>query len=64
VAEKREVALGLEEGGAIQAISGVDPGEQVIVAGQGGLKDGSPIKIIPTSKASDLGDPDDRPRAG
>jgi membrane fusion protein (multidrug efflux system) len=64
VAEKREVALGLEEDGAIQAISGVDPGEQVIVAGQGGLKDGSPIKIIPTSKASDLGDPDDRPRAG
>ena len=62
VAEKRAVALGLEEGGAIQAISGVDPGEQVIVAGQGGLKDGSPIKIIPTAKASDLDSPDGRPR--
>ncbi len=64
VAEKREVALGLEEGGSIQAISGVDPGEQVIVAGQGGLKDGTPIKIIPTSKASDRGAPDDLPRSG
>jgi len=54
VAEKRRVALGLEENGRVQAVSGVDAGEQVIVAGQGGLKDGSAIKIIPTSEASDL----------
>ena len=54
VAEKRRVALGLEENGRVQVVSGVDAGEQVIVAGQGGLKDGSAIKIIPTSEASDL----------
>lgn len=54
VAEKRLVALGLEENGRVQAVSGVESGEQVIVAGQGGLKDGSAIKIIPTSEASDL----------
>ena len=54
VAEKRRVALGLEEDGRIEAVSGVDAGEQVIVAGQGGLKDGSTIKVIPISEASDL----------
>ena len=55
VAEKRPVALGLEEAGLIEAVSGVKAGEQVIVAGQGGLKNGSPIKIIPAREASDLG---------
>jgi len=55
VAEKRTVSLGLEEGARIEALSGVKPGEQVIVAGQGGLKQGSPIKVIPAPEASDLG---------
>ena len=47
VAEKRTVTLGLEEDDHIQAVSGVEAGEQIIVAGQGGLKDGSTIKLIP-----------------
>jgi membrane fusion protein (multidrug efflux system) len=45
-AEKREVVLGLEEGAVIEAISGLEVGERVIVAGQGGLKEGSPIKVL------------------
>ena len=45
-AEKREIELGLEEGDFVEALSGVEPGERVIVAGQGGLKDGSPVKIL------------------
>lgn len=64
VAEKRTVSLGLEEGGRIEVLSGVAPGEQVIVAGQGGLKHGSSIKIIPSREASDLGAPADRPASG
>ena len=64
VAEKRTVALGLEEGGRIEALSGVAPGERVIVAGQGGLKQGSAIKIIPGREASDLGAPPDLPARG
>ena len=64
VAEKRTVSLGLEEGARIEALSGVKPGEQVIVAGQGGLKQGSPIKIIPAPEASDLGGAADRPVRG
>ncbi|HXH27534.1 MAG TPA: efflux RND transporter periplasmic adaptor subunit [Candidatus Polarisedimenticolia bacterium] len=64
VAERRSVSLGLEENGRIEALSGVSPGERVIVAGQGGLKDGSPIKIIPAPEASDLGAPEGRPSRG
>ena len=47
VAEKRSVTLGLEEDDHIQALSGVAAGERIIVAGQGGLKDGSAVKLIP-----------------
>lgn len=47
VAKKRAVTLGLEEGGLVQILSGVQPGETVVTAGQGGLKDGSLIKILP-----------------
>ncbi|HEY3177077.1 MAG TPA: efflux RND transporter periplasmic adaptor subunit [Candidatus Polarisedimenticolia bacterium] len=54
VAQKRSVSLGLEEGGVIEALAGLSAGDKVIVAGQGGLKDSSPIKIIPSSEASDL----------
>lgn len=46
VAEKRSVTLGLEEGDLIEVISGVEAGDQVIVTGQGGLKDGSAVKIL------------------
>jgi membrane fusion protein (multidrug efflux system) len=42
-AEKRAVTLGLEEGPGVEAVSGVEAGERIIVAGQGGLKDGSPV---------------------
>lgn len=47
VAKKRQVTLGLEEGAVVQAISGVKPGDRIIIAGQGGLKDGSVIKVMP-----------------
>ena len=46
VAQKRAVTLGLEEGEFVEALTGVTAGESVIVAGQGGLKDGSPVKIL------------------
>ncbi|HUP65579.1 MAG TPA: efflux RND transporter periplasmic adaptor subunit [Thermoanaerobaculia bacterium] len=45
VAKKRPVTLGIEEGDVVEVLSGVRPGEKVIVAGQGGLKDGSLIKF-------------------
>jgi membrane fusion protein (multidrug efflux system) len=63
-AERRTIALGLEEGPHVEAVSGVKAGEQVIIAGQGGLRDGAPIKVIPTSEASDLQARVDHPRRG
>jgi len=45
-AEKRSVTLGIEEGEVIEAVTGVEPGENVIVAGQGGLKSGAKVKIL------------------
>jgi membrane fusion protein (multidrug efflux system) len=55
VAEKRTVSLGLEEADLVEALSGVAAGDQVIVAGQGGLKDGTPIKVIPPTATTQVG---------
>jgi RND family efflux transporter MFP subunit len=46
VAEKRAVKLGLEEDEQLEIVSGVEAGEQIVVAGQGSLKDGSRIKVL------------------
>ena len=45
-AEKREVVLGLEEDGRVEAVSGLDVDDRVITAGQGGLDDGAKIKLV------------------
>ncbi len=64
VATKRPVKLGLEEGDYIEALSGVAAGEQVIVAGQGGLKDGSPIKVIPSPQGAATASVSQQPARG
>lgn len=70
VAKRRPVSLGLEEGNSMEIVSGVDAGEQVVIAGQGSLKDGSAIKIIPAStdatalSESEEKDRPDRPARG
>ncbi len=46
VATKRQVTLGLEENGHVEVTSGVEAGEEVIVAGQGGLKDGAAVEAV------------------
>ena len=53
VADKRELELGIEEGTVIEALDGVEAGEQVIVAGQGGLKDGASIKTLATDSPNE-----------
>jgi RND family efflux transporter MFP subunit len=45
-AVKRAVTLGIEEEDRIEVLSGVEPGETVVTAGQGGLDDGQKIKIL------------------
>ncbi len=53
VAERRPVTLGLEDGGRIEVLSGLSPGELVITSGHGALKDGSPVKVVPGAAARD-----------
>lgn len=45
-AARRAVTLGLEEGARVEVVSGLDPGEELIVAGQGALKDGAAIRVL------------------
>jgi membrane fusion protein (multidrug efflux system) len=45
-AQRREVKLGYESGGAVEILDGVKLGENVVVAGQGSLKEGSKIKEV------------------
>ncbi|HUG52836.1 MAG TPA: efflux RND transporter periplasmic adaptor subunit [Vicinamibacteria bacterium] len=50
-ARKRIVELGLEEGDRVEVLSGLAAGETVVTAGQGGLKDQSPITVAPATPA-------------
>ncbi|HWM90274.1 MAG TPA: efflux RND transporter periplasmic adaptor subunit [Thermoanaerobaculia bacterium] len=52
IAEKRPVQLGLEEGERIEVLGGVRTGERVIIAGQGSLKQGSPVEILAAATGS------------
>jgi membrane fusion protein (multidrug efflux system) len=45
-AERRDVEIGFEEGDSVEVLSGVSPGEQVVVVGQDGLSDGTPIQVL------------------
>jgi RND family efflux transporter MFP subunit len=45
-AERREVGLGFREGDFVEVLSGLDEGETVVVVGQDGLSDGTPIQIL------------------
>lgn len=52
VARKRVVNVGLEEGDRLEIRAGLKPGEQVITAGQGALKDQAPISVVPAKAGS------------
>ncbi len=44
-AMRRKVELGIEGERSVQVLSGVEPGEQLVVTGQEDLKDGAPVRI-------------------
>jgi membrane fusion protein (multidrug efflux system) len=46
VASRREIELGFTEGDFVEARSGVEEGERVVVVGQDGLSDGTPIQVL------------------
>jgi membrane fusion protein (multidrug efflux system) len=51
-ADRREVDLGFREGDFVEAESGVSEGERVVVVGQDGLSDGTPIRVMSEEEAS------------
>ncbi len=44
-ASRRDVQLGFKEGDSVEVLSGVSEGERIVVIGQDGLSDGTPIQI-------------------
>ncbi len=52
IAHKREVTVGIEEGPVVEAAAGLAAGDRVIIAGQGALKDGSPVKAPEATKVA------------
>lgn len=46
VASRREVELGFRQGDLVEIVSGVETGEQVVVVGQDGLSDGTPLQVL------------------
>ncbi len=46
IAKKVKVELGFEDNGYVEILSGLDLSQKVISVGQGGLKDGSKVKIV------------------
>jgi membrane fusion protein (multidrug efflux system) len=51
-ADRREVDLGFREGDFVEARSGVGEGERVVVVGQDGLSDGTPIRVLSDEETS------------
>lgn len=47
-AQRRDVVTGVLSDGRIQVVSGLAPGEQVIVVGQSGVRDGAPVSVRST----------------
>lgn len=45
VAELRQLQLGIEQGDKIEVLSGLRPGEKIIVTGQSSLQDGARIRV-------------------
>ncbi|MHB9024343.1 MAG: efflux RND transporter periplasmic adaptor subunit [Armatimonadota bacterium] len=56
-ARKRDVTPGATDGAYIQILSGVSPGEKVVVAGQQNLADGDPLQERQTPKTPAVGMP-------
>lgn len=64
-AVRRLLEIGLGDDQNVEVISGVSPGESIIVAGQAGLKDGALVEVVdPTGAAVNAGADDAKTPAG
>lgn len=60
VAHKRTVTLGIRQGGQVQILSGVNPGEEVVVSGGLGVDDKAKVKIVTTQVEESDEDEDEK----
>ncbi len=51
VASRREVELGFREGDLVEVVSGLAVDESVVVVGQDGLSDGTPVQVLASADA-------------
>jgi membrane fusion protein (multidrug efflux system) len=56
-ASRRDVHLGFKEGDFVEVLSGISEGERVVVVGQDGLSDGTPIQVLSDLEASPAAEP-------
>jgi membrane fusion protein (multidrug efflux system) len=54
-AVKRPVTLGIEDSGRVEVLDGLELGDRVIVAGQGGLREGTRVRILGDESEEDAG---------
>ncbi len=52
VARRREVTLGFQEGDTVEILDGLAEGERVVVVGQDGLSDGTPVQELDATPPS------------
>ena len=52
VAVRRDIELGFEERDAVEVLVGLQEGEKVVVLGQSGLSDGTPVRILAGAAAT------------
>lgn len=49
-AQRRDVQIGLQQEGTVQVLSGIEPGQRVVVAGQAALRNGQPVRVAGEGK--------------
>ena len=54
-AVRRDLELGIEQGDRIEVVSGLEPGDKLVVTGQQSLEDGSPVQIAGSSPSLSAG---------
>src|SRR6185369_13817461 len=63
VAHKRPVKLGIRERNKVQVLSGVSPGESVVIVGGMGIDDKAEVKIVSTTaKEVEEEEPEEKPQ--
>ncbi|MFK8016084.1 MAG: efflux RND transporter periplasmic adaptor subunit [Gammaproteobacteria bacterium] len=51
IANRRDVSVGYSDGGSMEVIAGLQPGDQVVVIGQNGLKQDAMVHVIPPGES-------------